>query len=106
SARATDVMVQLRPWMLTGFIVMFVTGFLLFWAEAARCYESPTFRAKLAFLVAAGINAAIFESNIGRRVGAWDDAVVPPRGARLAGWISLICWTGVVVFGRWTAYGL
>ena len=95
---------QLRPWMLGGFAVMFISGALLFYSEAAKVYSSATFRMKLIFLILAGINALVFETTIGRSVLDWNQAV-PPR-AKLAGWISLICWTGVIVFGRWTAYGL
>ena len=105
SEPASEVMHQLRPWMMAGFISMFLSGFLLFWAEAAKCYRSPTFRIKMIFLFLAGVNALFFETGIGRRVAAWDQ-VDPPRRAKVAGWTSLICWTGVIIFGRWTAYGL
>src|SRR5947207_9975770 len=43
----SDVHKQLRPWMITGFVSMFISGGLLFWSEAAKCYNSPTFRAKI-----------------------------------------------------------
>ena len=33
-----------------GFAVMFVSGFLLFWAEAAKKYSNPAFRVKLILL--------------------------------------------------------
>jgi hypothetical protein len=88
-----DVMRPLRRWMLTGFALMFASGGLLFWAEAAKCYRSGAFRVKMIFLVLAGVNALIFET------GA-------KRSPRFAGWASLVCWCGVVVFGRWTAYVL
>ncbi len=100
----SDVSRPLKPWMLSGFAMMFVTGALLFYCEAAKVYVSPTFRVKLIFLLLAGINALVFETTVGRSVLDWNQ-VVPAR-ARLAGWVSLICWTGVIVFGRWTAYGL
>ena len=99
-----DVMKQLRTWMLSGFLVMFVSGGLLFWSEAARLYDSPTFRAKLIFLFLAGVNALVFETTVGKSVVDWN-TIVPPR-AKFAGWASLICWAGVIIFGRWTAYGL
>lgn len=99
----SDVTMQLRTWMLSGFAVMFITGILLFYAEAAKLYRSPTFRLKLIFLLLAGINALVFETTIGRSVQDWK--FLPGR-AKFAGWASLICWTGVILFGRWTAYGL
>lgn len=100
----SDVTRQLRPWMLSGFVVMFISGALLFYCEAAKVYNSATFRFKLIFLLLAGINALVFETTVGRSVVDWNQ-IVPAR-AKLAGWVSLICWTGVIVFGRWTAYGL
>jgi hypothetical protein len=103
-SKVSDITKQLKPWMLAGFIIMFITGGLLFWSEAVRVYASVTFRFKLLFLFLAGVNALVFETTIGRQAESWDHDV-PPR-AKLAGWISLICWAAVVLFGRWTAYGL
>jgi hypothetical protein len=104
--RASRVMGPLRPWMLAGFGAMFASGGLLFWAEAANCYNSPTFRLKMFFLALAGLNAIVFESTMGRASDRWGQLRVPPRRARTAGWLSLVCWTAVIVLGRWTAYGL
>jgi len=101
-----EVTQQLKPWMLRGFAVMFVTGALLFWAEAAKCYVSPTFRWKLVFLFLAGVNALVFERTLGPRVSTWGKLPRLPGMAKFAGWASLICWTGVIIFGRWTAYGM
>src|SRR4051812_16014000 len=71
-ATPLQLMTQLKPWYLTGFTCMFVTGGLLFWAEAFSCYESPSFRWKVAFLALAGMNAAAFELVYRSRVAAWD----------------------------------
>jgi len=102
---AAEVHHQLKPWMIAGFVSMFLSGSLLFWSEAAKCYRSPTFRAKLVFLALAGLNALFFETTLGRRMTSWDPVATPVR-AKLVGWTSIICWTGVIIFGRWTAYGL
>ena len=101
-----DVHEQLRPWMIAGFVSMFISGALLFWSEAAKCYNSPTFRIKILFLLLAGINAFIFETTIGRRAQGWNLFSTTPAQAKFTGWASLICWTGVIIFGRWTAYGM
>jgi hypothetical protein len=102
--RVAEVTKQLKLSMLTGFAVMFVSGGLLFSCEAAKLYVSTPFRIKLTFLLVAGLNALLFETTIGRSVEYWKDPI-PPQ-AKLAGWISLLCWAAVIVFGRWTAYGL
>jgi hypothetical protein len=102
----SEVTVQLKGWMWSGFAVMFATGALLFWSEAAKCYTSPTFRWKIVFLFLAGLNALVFETTVGRAVSSWGALSVLPSRAKFAGWASLICWTGVILFGRWTAYGM
>jgi uncharacterized membrane protein SirB2 len=101
---ASDVLQQLRPWLIAGFALMFVTGVLLFISEAATVYTSPWFKLKLLFLLLAGINALWFELKLGRRLKSWSEQERPPLGAQIAGWTSLTCWTAVIVFGRWVAY--
>jgi hypothetical protein len=104
--RPVEVTGPMKRWMLTGFSLMFASGALLFWAEAAKCYKSPAFRFKMIFLLLAGLNALFYETTIGRRFVSWEGMPVLPARVRLAGWVSLVCWACVIAFGRWTAYGL
>jgi Na+/melibiose symporter-like transporter len=46
----SEVFDDFRPWMLAGFAIMFLTGFLLFWSHAEECYGSTYFRLKFALL--------------------------------------------------------
>jgi|SRR5665213_91519 len=101
-----QLMHRLKAWYITGFILMMITGGLLFWAEAEKLYRSPTFRWKLVFLVIAGLNAAYYEFKYVPKMNHWDGNTSLPSGAKLAGWCSLISWAAVIGFGRWTAYGL
>src|SRR5688500_2120768 len=39
----TDVLRHLRPYVIGGFIAVFVSGALLFWSAAARMLDSPAF---------------------------------------------------------------
>jgi hypothetical protein len=103
---ASDIMHKLKRWYLAGFTAMFASGALLFWSEAEKCYRSPTFRIKMIFLALAGLNALFFEIKYVPTMKSWESSGVTPSGARLVGWFSLICWLGVVGFGRWTAYGM
>jgi hypothetical protein len=100
----SEVLQQLRPWLLAGFALMFLTGALLFISEAATVYASRWFKLKLLFLLLAGINAVWFEFKLGRRLVSWNERERPPLAARIAGWTSLSCWTAVIFFGRWVAY--
>ncbi len=101
-----QIMRRLKPWYMTGFAVMVITGALLFWAEAEKLYRSPTFRWKLFFLLTAGLNALYYEVKYVPKMDGWDGKSGLPQGAKLAGWFSLISWAAVIGFGRWTAYGL
>ncbi len=102
----SEVLQQLRPWLLSGFALMFASGILLFWAEAAKVYVNPMFRVKMLFLLFAGLNALIFEWRLGGKLFLWNDRPAPPFGAKFAGWTSLVCWTVVILCGRWVAYQL
>ena len=96
----------IRPYMLTGFGVMFVTGIALFWALALRCYASPFFWIKMTLLLIAGANIALYHFTIDRRQAGWDTMEMPPRQARIAGLVSLVVWIGVIAAGRLMAYFL
>lgn len=102
----SSVMSRLMPWSLAGFGLMVATGTLLFWSEAARCYQSVWFRWKVVFLVLAALNAVIFHATIYRRMDEWDRDWPPPPAARMAAWVSLIVWALVIAAGRATAYNL
>lgn len=96
---------QFLPWTWTGFAIQFVTGSLLLISEAAtKVYPSPSFWVKMALIAVAGINMTVFHFTVYRRVSNWDDAPVTPRGARVAAWLSLTIWAGVVFAGRGIAY--
>jgi hypothetical protein len=97
---------QIMPYAVIGFAIMFVSGVLLFWSEAEKCYRSGFFRAKVAFLVIAAVNATIFELKTKQTIVEWDKHPIPPVKARIAGWLSLISWAAVIIAGRATAYNL
>ena len=97
---------QIMPWAVMGFAVMFLTGSLLFWANALRAYTSIYFRLKFLFLFLAAANAIAFEFATKRSIQNWDSAPVLPRRVKVAGLLSLILWIAVITFGRATAYNL
>jgi len=95
---------QVMPVAFVGFALMFITGLLLFWAEALTAYHSVHFWIKLVLLVAAGVNALSFEATAHKNMAEWDMAAVPPMRARMTGAISLILWTAIIITGRTMAY--
>jgi hypothetical protein len=104
--KVTDVIEQLQPLTLTGFALMFISGILLFWSEAARLYPSYSYRIKFIFIALLGVNALLFHSGIYQSVDKWNLDSVTPSRARLAGWIGITFWAVVIFCGRWTAYNL
>ena len=97
---------QIMPWAVLGFALMFLSGGLLFWANALKAYTSLYFRLKVLFLVLAGSNAVAFEFATKRSIQNWDSSPVLPRKVRVAGFLSILLWIAVITFGRATAYHL
>jgi hypothetical protein len=102
---AAEVLHGLRPYVLSGFALVFLSGGLLFWAEAAEVIASPAWVFKFLFIGLAGLNALYFEFVLARRPGALSPgAQVLPRGVRFAGLASLTLWALVIICGRLIAY--
>ncbi len=100
----SHILNQLRRWIFAGFGLTFLSGFLLFWAEADTMVENPAFLVKTVAVVIALINAVYFEITWGKRGAQWVDQPVAPAAARVAGWVSLSFWTTATVGGRLIPY--
>lgn len=104
NAPVPSVAERLLPWTIGGFVVMVITGVLLFYAIPVRSYQSVFFRAKVIMLILAGINVWYFHTRVYPRVAEWGHDVITPKAARRAGLLSLILWAGIIVTGRMIAY--
>jgi hypothetical protein len=100
----SEVASRLLPWTVAGFVVMVITGSLLFSAIPLRSYQNIFFRTKMILLLLAGLNVWLFHSGIYKRVAQWEFHAIPPKAARIAGGISLVLWACIVVSGRMIAY--
>ena len=100
----SQILRRFMPWTVAGFVVMIVSGALLFYAIPVKTYLNIFFRLKVAFLLTAGLNVAVFQVTAARTIGRWDLDPRPPIGARLAGGLSLALWAAIVVCGRMIAY--
>jgi hypothetical protein len=101
---ASQILKRFLPWTLAGFAIMAVSGALLFYAIPVKTYVNIFFRLKVAFLLMAGLNVAVFEVTASRTMARWDLDPRPPIGARVAGGVSLALWALIVVCGRMIAY--
>lgn len=95
---------RLAPVMMAGFATMFTSGAVIFTGYAMAAYNNPYFRVKLAMIVLAGLNAAVFHVHTQRRLAGWDSWTHPPASARAAGAISIVSWIVVVLAGRMMSY--
>jgi hypothetical protein len=84
--RILGVTTELRGWRWIGFLIVALTGILLFIANPVRYSASAFFRLKMLLLFLSGANAVLF-----------------PR-ARLAAYLSLILWITVIFASRGIAF--
>ena len=95
---------RLMPWMLPSFLIMAVSGSLIFVGFATLAYGNIYFRIKLVGLIVAGLNAMVFHVFTEKRLAHWDDARVLPFAARIAGLVSILAWLAVILAGRMISY--
>lgn len=100
----SEVQRQLFPWQMTTMALSALTGFVLLYGQPLRYYGKVFFWVKMALMVVAAVNALYFHQTTYRSVASWDTLSSPPMSAKLAGAFSIVLWTGVIVFGRITAY--
>jgi len=84
---------QLLPWMWTGVVMAFVSGFFMFAADAADFYEAYTFRFKvLIVLVALTVGVIVY-----RKARDWGARPSISIGAKLVAFVSLVLWIGAIL---------
>jgi len=89
-APTTELLSQFRRWKWLGFVVMLVSGGLLWWCQPVVCYKSVSFRIKLGLLALLGINALLFRK--------------AKPATRLGACLSLLLWVALVFAGRGIAF--
>lgn len=92
------------PWTVAGFVLVLVTGLMMFTAHTADFLGNGVFMLKMGLILAAGINAAALHTGPLRTVGAWDTGVLPPGRVRVAAGLSIVLWMSVIACGRFLAY--
>ena len=100
----TQVSRELLVWTWAAFVVAAVTGAMMFAANAMTYYQNTPFRLKLLAIAAAGLNMLVFHFVTGRNVDEWDTERTAPAGGRVAGALSILIWTTVIVLGRWFGF--
>jgi hypothetical protein len=89
-----------------AFALAAITGGLLFISKASSYMVNPYFLWKLVLLALAGLNMMYLHLTTWRTVEHWEQDPTFPFAAKLAGWLSLIFWVGVVFCGRMIGFTL
>jgi len=100
----SETFAAVKPWMLAGFIIMILTGLLMFWARAADAYVNTFFRIKVAGMLLSLVNVLYFHFKTQRTIQEWDKAPTPPLDVRMAGLFSIVLWLTIIAAGRLMAY--
>ena len=95
---------ELLTWTWMAFVVAVATGALMFVPNAKTYVVNTAFGLKMTALAGAGLNMAIFQFTTFRSVARWDAGAPVPLAGRVAGALSIVLWTSVVVFGRWIGF--
>jgi hypothetical protein len=103
-APLTQIQRRLFPWQMAGFVPSTATGLLLCGIDPLRYYGNVFFWVKLGMLVLAGINALAFHRTTYRTAVRWDENPRVPGNVRLAGAVSLLLWSAIIVSGRLIAF--
>jgi len=95
------VMTDVLPVTWTAFAVAAITGSLLFSSRAIDYAHNFFFLGKMSLLALAAANMTTFHGFGARNIAQWSALQTTPMAAKIAGGISLLIWTAVIVFGRW-----
>lgn len=100
----SEVIDRLFPWAIAGFVLMVISGSMLFVSSPVRASQNIFFQVKMVAIALAGLNAFVFHRTVFRWVSEWEHADIIPFRARAAGFASLALWSVVVICGRMQAY--
>jgi hypothetical protein len=98
------VVVAVRRWTQLLLGLVFVTGAVLFLAEASHVALNRVFQVKMAIVALACVNALWLGSVGVAALTALPDTSPPPELARRTAALSLGLWLGAVALGRFIAY--
>ena len=90
---------DLSGWLLWSLVAMLTTGYMLFAAEAMKCYSSEPFQAKMLFLFA----AIAYHFTVFRKLTNTEREPKRVWGVA-AGLVSVVLWMGVGLAGRGIAF--
>jgi uncharacterized membrane protein len=100
----SEMNTKVLPLTIFGFLVMSITGLLLFYAIPVRNYQNIFFRIKMLLIAIAGINAFFFHKRMSKEAKIWGKDSSIPRSMKNSAITSLVLWSSVIISGRMIAY--
>lgn len=97
---AVQIAESARPWFIGSLVVILVTGVLLFFSEAVKCYYSAAFWVKMVCLAGGILFASTIRSGF-IKSGRADAAPALAKGVAA---VSVLLWFGVAAGGRWIGF--
>jgi len=100
----SDVTRDVMVWTWVSFLGAACTGSLLFTSSPVKYYADWATRGKFICMGLAAINMLVYELVTHPTIAKWDNDDVPPVRVRVAGFLSIALWVGVIIFGRWIGF--
>jgi hypothetical protein len=98
------LLMRARTVAIAAFVLLAVTGFMQFAADASHLIINPVFQIKLALIGLGLVNLAIFEFGVKRSVTGLGPGAAMPASAKTTGFMSIAIWIAVAACGRSIAY--
>jgi hypothetical protein len=96
---------RLMPWAVAGFALCVVSGAVFVCGDPFNqpivLLRNLSFQLKMLFVAIAGLNVAVFyTAGVHREIAAMGPGGDAPAAAKVIAATSLVCWVGVIYFGR------
>jgi hypothetical protein len=102
--RVAEIAQRLLPWAAGGFVVLILSGSLLFYADPVRYYPNIFLRLKLILLIASGVNAWVLHRSGYLTAVDRSRHQAASKRAKAAGVTSLVLLAAIILAGRLIAY--
>jgi hypothetical protein len=87
-------------WAIAGFAINLLSGIGFFFSNPVNYYQNPLFRAKMLFVLLAGLNVLYFELVERKKIEHLTAGEAPAMDTRIVAGLSLFLWTVVIILGR------